>query len=521
MRSILLVGPSTQETITNTRWVTAPLGIHYLASWLNTNGHHAEVWDTNLDEDFEERVKRGYRGTSWNIIGFSVLEASMEYDLAKIHLAKKISPSSILVAGGSGASLNYQTFFDKSPLNIVVQSEGEYPLLQLCGMLDEYGYEQAPLHTIPGLILRNCAKVLSPREYQDIRKFLDIPAMRSEEYWQRTATLYETPPWEEIHTFRLFTSNYCPMGCAFCTLTRLRQYACGGPVKVVGLEVPQIIHLIQQILKNHPQCEQIYFVDDDFLLMKDRAKKFCEKAIQLKSTGAIPSLLRFLCASNLNRLSEDNVPLLAQAGFRVINIGAESLSQRVLDSLEKKQDIGKIWDVTQLLLFHGIRPYYTLILFTPYGNLQDLLCDLQGFKQLGEMGAGLSIEPYLIPLKGTRLAEERAAERVYPVPIAGTRETLYKGFAWLPMDGEVRQIFDVYENLYPKYRKLRMGQSQGTHMEKNWQATLILEVAALSLYKVQGRVTGLEGILPPHADDLLSYLSTLPNCHADIVGNVQ
>ena len=48
----------------------------------------------------------------WDIIGFSILDATIEYDISKINKARALAPKAILVGGGSQATLNYQTLFD-------------------------------------------------------------------------------------------------------------------------------------------------------------------------------------------------------------------------------------------------------------------------------------------------------------------------------------------------------------------------------------------------------------------------
>lgn len=513
MINVLFIGPSTQEAITDTRWVTAPLGVHYVASYLNRNGVHAEVWDINIDElSYEEKV----RSNTWDIIAFSTLEATAEYDMAKIHTAKKLSPKSILLAGGTGASLNYQEYFNKTPLDLVVQLEGEFPILKLCRMMEDKGYEFSPVHMIDGVIVRRKAKELTPEEYWEIRKDLDVKAMKASCYWEKTAKMYDHPDYSEVNTFRLYTTSYCPMNCAFCTLTRLRKYSCGKNVPVVSLTPGQIIELIQGVLKEYPDCKQIFFVDDDFFILKQRGIDFCKEVIRLKDTGQLPKELNFICLTNINRVNEENIDVIKDAGFRVLSIGVESTSQHSLDSMDKKQTVKKIWENTKLILSRGIKPYYTLILFPPDGNINDLITDLMGFRKLGQMGVGLSVEPYFIPLKGTRFSEECYPERVRPVKIEGTSEVLWKGFSWLPKDPEVREVFDFFEKIYPKYRKYCFDRDSKIHKDKNYQAYLILDALEYSLMSLE--------IIPRETRNQVwqvrDILDKMEDCNVDIVGSI-
>ncbi len=517
MMRVLLIGPSTKEAITNTRWVTAPLGVHYISSFLNANGHHAEVYDINIDEC---SLKDTMLKCSWDIIAFSSQESCEEYDLSNIHLAKKVSPKSILVAGGTGSSLNYSLYFSKSPIDIIVQAEGEYPMLELCNMLEQKGWGNSPLHTIKGLIIRNRAEVLTPERYWNIRKCLDVSAMKAQSYWNKTAGLYDNPDFNEINTFRLYTANYCPMNCAFCTLTQLRKYSTGETVPVLSLTVDQIVFLIKKVLNEYKNCRQIFFVDDDFFINRKRGIDFCNEIIRLKQIGEIPDYLRFICLTNINRIDETNIDLIAKAGFKVLSIGVESLSQHVLDSLDKKQTVDKIWKNTELILSRGIKPYYTLLCFTSFCTFEDILIDVVGFKKLGQMGVGLSIEPYLIPLRGTRLSEEHVAERVRKVNIEGTNESIYKGFAWLPQDEEVKKIFNEFEIIYPKYRKRMLDLNKDKHSEKNWQAYVLLDALVLTIRKMYGDIVELEDYGLDNWQEILKELEEMKTYNVDVVGSV-
>lgn len=910
MIKILLIGPSTKEAITNMRWVTAPLGVHRIASFLKKHDIYVEIWDINIDNDsIETRINK----KNWDIIGFSTLEATQEYDMSLIHLAKKLRSESILIAGGTGATLNYQEYFNKTPLNMVIQAEGEFALLQLCQMIEKYGYNYAPIHTISGAIIRNYAKILTPEDYWNISKDLDVKDMKASQYWNKTAQLYDNPDYNEINTFRLYTSNFCPMGCAFCTLSKLRNYSCGKYTPIVALTVDQIIYMIKKVLDEYKNCRQIFFCfhpkteiytinglkkineikigdtvlthtgnwnkvtmvhekgytgklyriigrsrgfniegtpnhkffvkdnktnkhtwkeiqyidkndrllipiepiksqirsidlseyvdynvwkfdkefisksghnvlgnkiprflkiddnlmrlfgyyiaeghctshtvnfsfhqketsyindvknitklkfnlnakiyhnkkqnvtkvticssflpklfrhlfgthavnkqisnilmiddsslllnlllglfrgdgnkvknsktksgstrrgiryftissklafqitqicsklnvvaniyrknrgnyidrknkiwkskpiytvkintvsdfyfskneysqltykfknfkawsgeikdnyveiriksidtfdydgkvynlsvendhsynvygiavkncDDDFFILKQRGIDFCKKIIELKDKGKLPDYLRFICLTNINRIDESNIDLIVKAGFKVLSIGVESVSQHVLDSLDKKQTVERIWKTTELILNRGIKPYYTLLMFTSFCNFDDLIIDILGFKKLGKMGVGLSVEPYLIPLKGTKLSEEGVSERKRKIYIEGTNEFVYKGFAWLPQDPEVKRIFDEFEILYPKYRKMKMEENKGKHLEKNWQAYIILDAVVLIIHRLYGPLADLEdyGLIDSYKE-ILQKIDLMEECTVDTVGAI-
>lgn len=488
MKRVLLCGPFTRGDLFEHRFVTPPLGVWRIASYLKKYGHYVEVFDSanplNV-KSFEDLIKDG----SWDIIGFSTQTATEEYDMAKVFQAKKLSPNSTLIAGGSGAALNYQFVLDKTPIDIVVLAEGEYPMLALC--------EGKKWQDIDGIVFRKRAKILSAEDYWEITKDLDVEAMGADRYWARTSTYYDAPDLGKINTFRLFTANYCPMGCKFCTLTNWKNYAAGCTVPVVGLTPKQNLTMTKRVVESYPEVRQIFFVNDDFFLMKGLGEAFCRLVIESKEKGELPKELAFICLTSIIRITEENVALMAKAGVRVLSIGVESTSQHVLDSLAKKQTPQRILEATEIILKNGIRPYYTILLFTPYATIEDLLQDLQGFRKLNEMGAGLSLEPYLIPLPGTPLWEERVPESTRWVNIEGTKVKIKKGFAWLPVEKDVRDVFYKYEEMFPRYKAWRFHTDDVKHHEKNYQAGVMLDCLEYIFRQYFG-VT----VENPHIEDL-------------------
>ena len=662
MKKVLLVAPNTKESIFDSRWVTAHLGTHRVRSYLEKHGHYCEVFDCNLPFDWESYEKNGTANDSsfkdilekidWDIIGFSVLDATIEYDLAKIHEAKKIRPGALLVAGGSQATLNYQTLFDKSPLNMIFLIEGEFSILELCN--------EKPWQDIQGIVFRNYARRLTGGHYWEINRYLDIPRMHQRLYWEKTAAMYDKPDFYDINTFRLFTMNYCPVNCSFCTFTALHSHATGeGTTQVVGEDASQVVWQIEQVCKHEPETKQIFFCfhpdtevitgagikkiseltgndfvvtnegtlhriqlimtrefkgdlvviktlrgdfkikctpthrffairggdidkskgewvqaidldnydflfapdnsiidkndlpfssafasggafdryggrwyqitsigkefyagpvynlnvqkvhtynvhgfavkncDDDMFLLPKRTLEVLNAIIQAKTEEGItvlksnvgedtlgsketrqvriPKYLRFICLSNINRLTEQVVELSAKAGFSVLSCGVESTSLHVLKSINKPQTPEKIEHVTRLMLKNKIRPYYTLLLFTPYCNVQDLMIDLRGFRRLSTIGVGLSIEPYLFPLHGTVFYDLDVPQRHKVIQIEGTNQTVKKGTAWLPLDTETKKIFKTWEWVYPRYKAIIERTATIKHREKNFQAKTILD----------------------------------------------
>ena len=522
-KRVLLVGPNTKESIFDSRWVTAHQGSHWWASRMNKHGHYAATYDMNLqpgeDSDkpgqarisLEELFKRGMPGwlesipgvdaapfwhpytdmlqlfttesvsiddprivwKPWDIIGFSILDATIEYDISKIIKARQLSPTTLLIGGGSQATLNYQTLFDKSPLDMVILGQDPWAMLRVANE------ETMPLYkpkSASGIVVRNHAKPVTTEEWTDWVYELDFVAMHQDLYWKKTACLYDNPQFQDINTFRLFMHNFCPVNCAYCTLTGLQRAATGKPTKAVGLEGSHTVEIIKRVIDKYPLTHQIFFCDDDFLLTPQWERGFTEAVIAAKAAGELPKDLGFICLTNINRLDEEGIDRCARAGFRVLSIGVESVSQWKLNSMNKPQTPERIWKVTKQILAAGIKPYYTLLIHTPYERPEDMVVDINGFRRMAKMGVGLSIEPYLMPLHGTIFFEADVPQRYKVIPIEGSSETIKKGTAWLPVRPDSYAIFEKFEKYFPRFKKWKYDKDGGTrHKEKNYYSHVILD----------------------------------------------
>jgi len=516
-KNVLLVGPNTKESIFDSRWVTAHQGSHWWASRLNVHGHHAATYDMNLQpgeiaddseyphvslEKIFEKGMPGFNDESgwnpytdllqlftimgmkidddhivwrpWDIIGFSILDATIEYDISKINAAGALAPQALLVGGGSQATLNYQTLFDKAiDLDMVILGQDPFALLNIA---NEKQISLFSPNEATGIVLRRHAKPVTGEEWTDWIYELDFQAMHQDLYWKKTACLYDNPQFQDINTFRLFMHNFCPVNCAYCTLTGLQRAATGKPTKAVGLAGNDTIKIIKRVLEKYPDTHQIFFCDDDYLLTPQWERGFTEAMIEAKEKGEIKKELGFICLTNINRLDEQAIERCARAGFRVLSIGVESVSQWKLNSMNKPQTPERIWKVTEQILRHGIKPYYTLLIHTPYERPEDMVVDINGFRRMAKMGVGLSIEPYLMPLHGTIFFEADVPTRYKVIPIEGSRETIKKGTAWLPVREDSLEIFEKFEKYFPRFKKWKYESDKGTgHKEKNYYSHVIMD----------------------------------------------
>lgn len=439
-KKILLITPTSDKSLKGYSFAGPHLGVLRMAGFLNARGHEAECFDTNLRPvtgkglTLEEKLAE----KPWDIIGISFLDVTLELDIGNLYLAKKLCPFAKLVAGGIEAQFNYQTILDKTPCDIVVQGEGEVPLLMLA--------DGTHPGEIPGMIFKNRAKALDEALFNEATSAIEWEDIDYEAYWDYWKNFYEergqyTDQVDiEVHTARVFARNRCPIGCKYCSSTGQLTEATGGNVPVVSGTDEGLIAVIERIVESHPRVRTIYFTDDDFCINKLAAIRFAEKLSE-RDFGD----LTFMSYARITDITEKLVVALKKANFRLLYIGIESFSESVLKEIGKLCSIEQVHRGLKILKDHDLKTFYNIILTTPKSTLADVKESVYwGLKYLEDGFYGCGVIPAIEPLKGTELAAMHWNFQSRIVKIEDTDYYVRRDDLIWPEDPHVRLILERY-----------------------------------------------------------------------------
>ena len=132
---ILLIGPY-DPLCGEYTFLAPPLGVWRLAGVLESAGAEVRVFDPNCCGGPPSRaLERELLGGAWDIIGSSTTGMTLRFDLELAHLARRMAPNALLVAGGMEATFRPELMFSLGPFDCVVLGEGERPLLELVARL--------------------------------------------------------------------------------------------------------------------------------------------------------------------------------------------------------------------------------------------------------------------------------------------------------------------------------------------------------------------------------------------------
>lgn len=318
MRESELFTKSSKETASR----TPPLGLGYLAAYLETKGYEVKIWD-GFVEPFSLRniVKIA---ENYDILGIHVLTSFSLRAYEFANFLKEKFPNKPLVLGGCHVSALPLEAMTKTKADFAVVGEGELTLTELCKFLDKTTKKKnkPKLDKIHGIYYRDSKgniKSNAPRQLIPDINILPFPA-RHLFNWN----LYKTSEARKSSTkpdMAILTSRGCPYQCSYCSKDVTGH-------KVRNFSLPKVIDEIKHLIKTYG-IEELSIWDETFTLQRERVIEFCNL---LKKENIN---LTWTCSSRVDRVDEELLKIMKKAGCNFIAYGIESGNNQILKNIGK------------------------------------------------------------------------------------------------------------------------------------------------------------------------------------------
>ncbi|HTY11914.1 MAG TPA: radical SAM protein [Bacteroidota bacterium] len=374
-----------------------PLGTLYAARYLEQREFSVALFDTMLARS-ENELRTALRqdrpavvaiyDDDFNYLNKMCLSRMREAAFSMTAIAKE--HGAFVVVHGSDATDHAEEYL-RHHADVVIIGEGEQTLAELCHHVIRN--RTTGLGDIDGIAFREDGIVRRTRRRQPVKNLDELPMPA----WHLLdASSYERA-WRKHHGYfsiNVVTTRGCPYHCNWCAKPIYGQvYNSRSPENVV-----EEIKLLQRTI--HP--DHIWFADDIFGLKPGWVEKFADLMEREKIS------VRFKIQSRADLLLENKtVEALARAGCTEVWIGAESGSQKILDSMEKGTTVGQIYEARTLLKRSGIRTSFFLQFGYPGEEKKDIEATLRMVKDLMPDDLGISVS---YPLPGTKFYEQVSAD---------------------------------------------------------------------------------------------------------------
>jgi anaerobic magnesium-protoporphyrin IX monomethyl ester cyclase len=373
----------------------APLGTLYAASYLRSRGYTAALFDAMLARsenewaDALDRVKPRVAviyEDSFNYLTKMCLLRMRQAAETMIGLAR--ARGCPVIVSGSDATDHPEVYLSAGA-DAVVMGEGEVTLAELVGAF----VDNRPPGEAAGVAhLDDHGTVVRTRARPFVRALDDLPRPA----WDLVDVAAYRRIWRRrhgYHAMNLATTRGCPYHCNWCAKPIYGQrYA----VRTAANVIDEIRWLDRSY---HP--DQLTIVDDVFGLQPGWIGTFAELAERL------PRRLPFRCLMRADQIDATIARALAAGGCRMVWMGAESGSQRILDAMEKGVRVDQIKSAAKRLQAAGIEVGLFLQFGYPGEEWDDVAATLQLVRDVAPEDIGVSVS---YPLPGTKFHDRVRVE---------------------------------------------------------------------------------------------------------------
>ena len=317
--------------------ITPPLGLGYLAAFLNKNGVNALIVDA-LKEDMDNRQLVDHIvAQQADAVGITCLTAFYR-EVVDLSRQLKQAGQTVIIGGVHPTFLPRQTL-DDSNCDYVVLGEGELALARLAqnGFVND---------GIPGVYARAdlADDRVSPTKAERIDDLDQIPFPDWEQLDPRS---YPKAPHgavaKDYPIGVVTTTRGCPYACTFCASPRFydRTIRFRTPENVIA----EITYLVDRF-----GVREIHFEDDNFTLRRAHAEALCRRILEsgLRISWACPNGVR------ADTIDEALLRLMKASGCYWLAYGIESANQTILDTIQKNERIDTMAKSIELTARAGI-----------------------------------------------------------------------------------------------------------------------------------------------------------------------
>ncbi len=363
--------------------LSVPIGIGWLAGALMDAGKKVKILDEEVvgpcDDLLEEYVKDLEKPY---IFGVSCMTASIKRGQQIAAVIKEKFPDSKVVFGGIHPTVLPEEALQNPNVDVAIRGEAEETIPVLYDRLKN----NQDFSDIKGLSFRRNGQFVHnpPAPLPDVTRLSKFPYFLFEQH----SSAYELG--------FITSSRGCPYDCSFCSQRSIsgRKYRF-FPAEIVTETLDDIV--------NKYHRNYVTFLDDAFSTNKQRVIDLCR---EIQKRGLHKKAL-FDCQARGDAVDEEVLAVMRESGFRVINFGIETASERLMKLINKGETVEDIKKGVALAKKFGFKISGTFILGLPTETRQERAA---AYRLAKEMDLDYVRFNNATPYPGTRLYQTAIEE---------------------------------------------------------------------------------------------------------------
>jgi radical SAM superfamily enzyme YgiQ (UPF0313 family) len=378
----LLISPDSPGRGINRATIEPPLGILYIASFLESKGFSCEVIDAYACALEDSEVIKKAVAASPLLVGLSTNAFNYNRALRYAREIKEKIPDTTVILGGPQPTAIPELCLENPAIDGVVCGEGEFATYEI---LENLKNSRHPFKTVNGVTYRNSGRITRtpPRtRIIDIDK-LPFPAYHLLPSLKHYRGYTRKPPFMGI-----ITSRGCPYNCTFCSKNIFgNKITLRNPENVVS----EIEFLVRDM-----QIRQIDILDDNFAFDMDRCRKICDLLIKRPSKV----LINLQTGIRVDSVDKELMLLLKKAGVFKISFGVETGDEDVLGTIGKSINLEAVLNASKWARESGMIVTGFFMIGLPHDTRKTLQKTIDFAKKMNPHIANFMIT---IPFYGTPL----------------------------------------------------------------------------------------------------------------------
>ena len=387
---VLLIDPP-HRVFPGLRMWSPSFGLLQLAAFLEREGIEVTIFDATASSSPWRDLESSVLASRADVIGITCTATCLSPEaLQTVHLCRKLSPTAVLVAGGSHFTLLAEPLLQElEELDYIILGEGEKPFLQFLQNLAGGGNGKE----VKGIAYRRDEGVVLNERQSPVPDLdsLPLPAYhlidleREAYYWHGMGR----------RAFGLSTSRGCGDRCAYCSETRFWN----GVWR--GRSGRKIVEEISYLHDRHGKSLFV-FNENTFNWSRKRVEDF------LDALGKSGLRIHYWFQSRTRDIirDEDLIPEMKRLGLYEVMLGIESIRPEVLGRYEKQQSRETAQKAIDILRRNKIMVMANIM----FGDLDDSEETLKEVFQFIKGQSDFLVLTMTTPLPGTKYFEE--AERL-------------------------------------------------------------------------------------------------------------
>ena len=324
------------------------IGLKYLSCW----------------EEFAIKI------SGYDIAAISMMSSDYPQAMTAVNIIKGANPNCKIIIGGIGVTVNPEILLKNEKIDYILTGEGDITFPEFLSNPNKFSREikGQPVKDLDGLPFLDRGIYPEPLEKN-------------------------VPGWGGGFAINVFTARGCVYNCTFCQPASRNHFGS----KVKRRSVKNVMAEVNEINTKY-KPDFIVFHDECFTY----SPKWLDEFVHGYKIGVpffAASKADFVCANS------EMMHKLKEVGLKIISIGFESGSQRILDMINKRTTIEQNYKAAEVAGRAGVRIFANIMYGFPTETKEEQFATYRLCKYISTFDSMVS-PAYFTPFPGSKLGDE-------------------------------------------------------------------------------------------------------------------